>query len=451
MVTLPTEFIHAMKQKLGSEFDEFASALNNSSPTSVRINPKKTILIKEADPIPWTDYGKYLKVRPAFTLDPHFHAGNYYVQEASSMFLEQAIKQTVDLNEPLNVLDLCAAPGGKSTHILSLINDRSLLVTNEVIRSRSNILSENIQKWGFANCVVTNNDPEHFQRLQGLFDLIVVDAPCSGEGLFRKDPEAMQEWTSGNVQLCAARQKRIVSDVWPALKSGGIFIYCTCTYNEFENEQNLDWLRNEKSVEFIPLKIQPDWNIEEVRNGNTVGYRFYPHRLSGEGFFISVCRKTESVNEKRTNVKNKLTSTSRKSIERISSWVSDIEKFRLFDHENVTHIFPESKFATLELIAQNLKIVHAGTKVCEVKHDKFIPEHALALSILFNANSFHNIDLSLEDAIRYLRRDAFSIDSPTKGYCITTFEGSPLGFINHLGNRFNNMYPVEWRIRMQPV
>jgi 16S rRNA C967 or C1407 C5-methylase (RsmB/RsmF family)/NOL1/NOP2/fmu family ribosome biogenesis protein len=451
MVELPAAFIETMKEKLGQEFGPFVNVLKKPSPTSLRINPKKQSQQEDADSIPWTDFGKYLKERPVFTLDPHLHAGSYYVQEASSMFLEQAIKQTVDLKQSMNVLDLCAAPGGKSTHILSLINDTSLLVSNEVIRSRSTILSENIQKWGYPNAVVTNNDPENFQRLQGFFDLIVVDAPCSGEGLFRKDPEAMKEWTPDNVQLCAARQKRIVSDVWPALKSEGIFIYCTCTYNEFENEQNLEWLQNEKSVEFLALKTESGWNIEEVRKRNIIGYRFYPHRLAGEGFFISVCRKTENVNEKRVNGKNKLASTSKKTVERISNWINEIQNFKSFDHENVTHIFPENKFSILELISQNLKIVHAGTKVCEVKHDKLIPEHALALSIHINKNDFKNIELNYEDAIRYLRRDAFTIDDATKGYCLLTFENSPLGFINHLGNRFNNMYPIDWRIRMNPV
>jgi 16S rRNA C967 or C1407 C5-methylase (RsmB/RsmF family)/NOL1/NOP2/fmu family ribosome biogenesis protein len=451
MVELPAVFKETMNENLGPEFESFVNALNNPSPTSVRVNPKKEFRLKQTDPVTWSDFGKYLKERPVFTLDPHLHAGNYYVQEASSMFLEQAIKQSVDLQQSLNVLDLCAAPGGKSTHILSLISDTSLLISNEVIRSRSNILSENILKWGYANAVVTNNDPENFQRLQGFFDLIVVDAPCSGEGLFRKDPEAMKEWTPANVQLCAARQKRIVSDVWPALKSDGVFIYCTCTYNEFENEQNLDWLKNEKQVEFLPLKIERDWNIEEIRKGNIVGYRFYPHRLAGEGFFISVCRKTENVNEKRISSKNKLAATSKKTIERISSWLDGIEKFKCFDHENVSHIFHEEKFAALELIAQNLKIVHAGTKICEVKHDKFIPDHALALSIRLNKSGFDNIELNYEDAIRYLRRDSFTIDAATKGYCLLTYENSPLGFINHLGNRFNNMYPIDWRIRMQAV
>ena len=193
--------------------------------------------------------------RPSFTLDPSFHGGKYYVQEASSMFLEQAFCATYQFSRiALNVLDLCAAPGGKSTHLLSLMNKNSLLVSNEVIQSRAAILSENIQKWGHGNVIVTNNDPKDFQRLPGFFDVIVVDAPCSGEGLFRKDPNALKEWSEDVVALCSRRQRRILNDVWPTLKTGGLLIYSTCTYNADENEENLKWLKEEYHVESIPLK-----------------------------------------------------------------------------------------------------------------------------------------------------------------------------------------------------
>src|ERR1044071_5586576 len=202
------------------------------------------------DKIPWTEYGHYLSQRPSFTFDPLFHAGCYYVQEASSMFLEQALKQTIDLSKPLRVLDLCAAPGGKSTHILSLISKDSLLVSNEVIRSRAKILKDNIVKWGYSNVVVTNNDPKDFQRLENHFDVIVVDAPCSGSGLFRREPEAIEEWSINNVQLCCQRQQRILADIIPALKGGGILIYSTCSYSPQEDEQIVQWMRNEFPLDY---------------------------------------------------------------------------------------------------------------------------------------------------------------------------------------------------------
>ena len=216
--SLPKEFEHALRGKLGDSFTHFLNCLEEPSPTSIRLNPNKPFTL-EGESVGWCKWGRYLEQRPVFTLDPALHAGAYYVQEASSRFLEQAIVQTVAVSKPIRVLDLCAAPGGKSTHLLSLLHPESVLVSNEVIRSRASILAENIQKWGHSNVVVTNNDPEDFSKLPGFFDVIVVDAPCSGEGLFRKDPHAMEEWSPANVELCAKRQRRILEDVWPALKT----------------------------------------------------------------------------------------------------------------------------------------------------------------------------------------------------------------------------------------
>src|SRR5882672_6633107 len=213
---LPPAFAQRMQAQLQQNWKEFLSVHEQPSPTSIRVNPLKSNF-KDSEKIPWTDFGYYLEQRPSFTFDPLFHGGAYYVQEASSMFLEQALKQTLDLSQPLQILDLCAAPGGKSTHLISLLSAQSLLVANETIRSRATVLAENIQKWGASNVVVTNNDPEDFQRLEGFFDVMVVDAPCSGEGLFRKDPNASKEWSEDNVALCALRQQRILSQVWPAL------------------------------------------------------------------------------------------------------------------------------------------------------------------------------------------------------------------------------------------
>src|SRR5436190_23182745 len=229
--------------------------------TSIRINPFKSSaekLIHDSrltihENIPWCEHGYYLKERPSFTFDPLFHAGCYYVQEASSMFLEQALKQTVDLSKPLRVLDLCAAPGGKSTHIQSLISPGSLLVSNEVIKSRCNILKDNIIKWGCNNVVVTNNDPKDFARLENYFDVIVVDAPCSGSGLFRRDEEAIGEWSENNVQLCSQRQQRIIADVWPALKKEGILIYSTCSYSKDEDENIIKWMDATFNIQYSTL------------------------------------------------------------------------------------------------------------------------------------------------------------------------------------------------------
>src|SRR5215203_4807606 len=258
--------------------------------TSIRINSSKTAMVNAErsvegnihhsaftihSSVPWSSYGYYLSERPSFTFDPLFHAGCYYVQEASSMFLEQALKQSVDLSQPLRVLDLCAAPGGKSTHLLSLISKESLLVSNEVIRSRANIVNDNIAKWGCSNVIVTNNDPREFQRLKNYFNVIVVDAPCSGSGLFRRNPEAIEEWSEQNVALCSQRQQRILADVLPALKNGGVLIYSTCSYSTEEDEEICSWLVNELKVNSERLKFKNEWRVIETEQG----YRFWPDKV----------------------------------------------------------------------------------------------------------------------------------------------------------------------------
>src|SRR6185503_7400230 len=169
----------------------------------------------------------------------------------------------------------------------SLISKDSLLVANEVIRSRANILNDNIKKWGCSNVVVTNNDPKDFQRLENYFDVIVIDAPCSGSGLFRREPEAIEEWSKQNVMLCSQRQQRILADVLPALKNDGVLIYSTCSYSKEEDEQIAGWLKNELIINNEQLIIHPDWNIVKS-NG---GYRFWPDKVKGEGFFLACFRK----------------------------------------------------------------------------------------------------------------------------------------------------------------
>lgn len=436
-----------MRSELGPGFDDFVETLQKASPVSIRLNPEKNRLTY-ADPIPWSRYGKYLTERPVFTLDPALHAGAYYVQEASSMLLEQALVQSTDLTKPLRVLDLCAAPGGKSTHILSLINSDSLLVSNEVIRSRTSVLSENIQKWGYPNVVVTGNDPENFNRLEGYFDVIVVDAPCSGEGLFRKDPDAMTEWSIDNVQLCSQRQRRILSDVLPALKENGILIYSTCTFNEQENERNLIWLAQEKAFEFIPLSIDPAWGVETIQKENAIGYRCYPHQVKGEGFFISVLQKRISSKELRFKSKRRFTYAPKKIIERLNEWILHPDQFDFIQQENLLITIPVLLCEDVQLIQERLNIVTKGTAVAEVKHDKLIPEHAFALSIHLNEEHFQKINLTLDQALRYLRKETFAWDEERKGFALVKYQENSLGWVNLLGNRFNNLYPSAWRIRM---
>lgn len=451
-VAFPPAFEAYMREKLGNGWRDFQSAHEHPSPVSIRINPlKNNSATHGLDSVPWTLYGKYLSERPVFTLDPLFHAGTYYVQEPSSMFIEQVFKQVVDLNQPLNVLDLSAAPGGKSTHILSLINSKSFLVSNEVIRSRASILSENIQKWGYPNSIVTNNDPKDFTSLSGFFDIIVVDAPCSGEGLFRKDAKAMDEWSPQNVDLCSARQKRILEDVWPALKENGILIYCTCTYNESENENNLLALSQSHNVEFIDLQLDATWKIEKVIKGDVIGYRFFPHQVKGEGFFLSAFRKKEKAGKINSRNKHKLITPSKKITDALGNWIQEPSAYGYVQHNDLIFKIPVEKLQELEMLLHHLRFVYAGTNLATVKHDKLIPDQALALAISINREAFKIIEVDEKQAIQYLRREAPLLSETQKGFALLTHQDTPIGWVNVLQNRVNNMYPQEWRIRMAPL
>jgi len=446
-IVFPLDFEIRMKSTLGHEWSYFAAAHEQAPPVSIRVNPYKDNLPRGIK-IPWSDYGYYLPERPVFTLDPAIHAGNYYVQEASSMFLEQAVKQTTDLTKSLRVLDLCAAPGGKSTHLLSMINKNSLLISNEIIRSRAQTLSENIQKWGCNNTIVTNSDPEAFQKLQGYFDLIVVDAPCSGEGLFRKDPHAAAEWSTDNVNFCSQRQRRILSDIWPALKENGILIYSTCTFNEKENEDNLNWLSKNHGVEFIDLQIDPEWKVEKVTVGKAIGYHFYPHKVTGEGFFISALRKIEPEQELRIRPGKNFSLASKKIAEQLNDWAINPENFKTIRQDNLLIQLPTELYDDMDFISKQLHVVSKGTAAAEVKHEKLIPEHAFALSTNLNNSNFAIIGLTLDEALAYLRKDNLLVGEGERGFALVTYNYSPLGWINRLGNRVNNLYPSSWRIRM---
>ncbi len=442
----PPAFAARMQRQLPHHWKEFLSVHERLPSTSIRINPLKS-QPRELEKVPWTDFGYYLDQRPSFTFDPLFHGGAYYVQEASSMFLEQALRQTVDLLRPLQVLDLCAAPGGKSTHLLSLLNAQSLLVANETIRSRATVLAENIQKWGTHNVVVTNNDPEDFQRLEGFFDVMVVDAPCSGEGLFRKDVNASKEWSEDNVALCALRQQRILSQVWPALKQNGILIYCTCTYNEKENEDNVDWLVNEKKAESIKLKVDSSWGAEEVNTHGIFGYRFYPHKVNGEGFFISVIRKTHEQRDISIHRKKTFDHPPTKIKDRLFDWFLQPEATEFIKHDELILALPKNYLYEIEFLSKFLKVIQKGTAIATAKHDKLIPEHAFALAVNMKASNFNATDLSFDEAIAYLRKDVLNLSSEKGGFTLMNYQSVPIGWANLLGSRMNNLYPSAWRIR----
>lgn len=448
----PHEFEERLRAQRGHDWQAFSAIHGESSPVSIRLNPVKTKnhtalfkqqALQDIQSVPWTRHGFYLSERPSFTLDPAFHAGTYYVQEASSMLLEQAILQYLDNKENIRALDLCAAPGGKSTHLLSLLSTNSLLVSNEVIRSRANILAENITKWGHANVVVTNNDPEDFQKLKGFFDLMIVDAPCSGEGLFRKDADAMKEWSVENANLCAMRQQRIVHDVWPALKENGILIYCTCTYNPEENNKNIERFAQELNAEVLPLNLNTGWGVQTL----DYGYQCFPDKVRGEGFYIAVLRKKEvQANARMRGGKTVFTKVPHAAA-RYQQWLSNSE-VKLTQFREFLLAIPSEQEEAIAFVCSNLKTVSAGTTLGTLKHEKLIPDHALAMSIVLNKENFPQVQVSYEEAIAYLRKDVFWQEGLTKGFSLIQYEGFTLGWTNVLDNRLNNLYPADWRIRM---
>ena len=439
---LPAALLNSLQGLKGFDKESFEEVHSSGQQiTSIRLNPfKKADFQNQKSEIPWAEHGYYLETRPSFTFDPLFHAGCYYVQEASSMFLEQAFRKTTDLSKQLRVLDLCAAPGGKSTHIQSLISKDSLLVSNEVIRSRAAVLKDNIVKWGSPNVVVTNNDPKDFARLQNYFDVIVVDAPCSGSGLFRRDPAAITEWSENNVQLCSQRQQRILADIWPALKNDGILIYSTCSYSRQEDEEIVSWLKTEFSVAAITLPVDPGLGIT-ISDG---GCRFWPDKVKGEGFFIACFQKKEGDDYVALKIKGKAEPITNKERTIINNWVKS-DGLSFVKHAETVYAWPEILYNDFNLLLGQLRVIYSGVLTGVLMRDKLVPDHALAMSDIFSA-SVGKIELAYEDAIKYLQRKELRLDTQFRGWHLAAFQGHPLGWINILPNRINNYYPKELRI-----
>lgn len=445
---LPPAFIRSLIEQYNIEEEEFIlSHENGEQLTSIRINPfKVSNLFKSEEQVPWCENGKYLKERPSFTADPLFHAGCYYVQEASSMFLEQVLKNSTDLSENLKVLDLCAAPGGKSTLISSLLNKNSLLLANEIIKTRVPVLCDNLSKWGPENTYVSNNDPRDFKRLEGYFDVIVVDAPCSGSGMFRKDPSAINEWSENAVDLCSQRQKRILADVYPALKQNGTLIYSTCSYSKEENEEISDWLCEEFGLSPIQIPVKSEWGIIETLSDKhkCFGYRFYPHKVKGEGFFITAFRKnqeTASPHIKRA----KENSVNAKIEDLIRKWLKNIQDLRIVNLNDEYFAIPARHEADLQYLQSKLYLKKSGVRMGKIMGKDLVPNHELAISLLAGS-IIPELNLTREQSIAYLKRDELRIESDIRGWALMCFQGHPLGWAKILDNRLNNYFPKEIRI-----
>ena len=398
---LPEDFIRETRAVMGEKrFNCFMEAFNEDAPVSIRLNPRKvegdnhnsqfSILNSQFDKVPWCPEGYYLSGRPQFTFDPLFHAGCYYVQEASSMFITHVIKSWSE--ECGAVLDLCAAPGGKSTAMRTVLPEGSILVSNEPIANRAQILLENITKWGWPNCIVTNNYPRDFRKAKTKFDIILCDVPCSGEGMFRKDPTTIGEWSLQNVEKCWRLQREIVADAWECLNPGGLLIYSTCTFNIKENEENIRWILENYDAEPIAIPTEPEWNITgSLLEGFDVPvYRFIPGITRGEGLFMCVLRK-RGVRSEECGMRNDM---------------------------------PQK---TLQKI-QGLKQISLPTPHSSLLEDA--------------------VDLTYQEALRYLRGEALVLPADThRGIVTVTYCGFPLGPVKNIGSRANNLYPKPWRIK----
>lgn len=427
------------------ELDILRKALLTEPEVSVRFNPGKVKLpdYPAMSKVRWCDEGVYLDVRPRFTFDPAFHQGCYYVQDASSMAITAVLRQLV--KTPIRYLDVCAAPGGKTTAAISVLPEGSVVVANEYDFKRVEILAENIAKWGNPNVLVSRGDTRRFKKIDSLFDVVAVDAPCSGEGMMRKDTHAIEQWSEGLVRQCAVTQREIITNIWDSLRPGGFLIYSTCTFNRTENEENVKWIID--NFDATPVKIDSLDSIPEILGGIECDfpcYRFIPGSVRGEGLFIAVLRKqqdTDSIAKEKKHSELKTISDSR-----IQGWLS--EEVDLLEKGGDFFALPKQNSALAKSLFANLDFLMPGVHVAAKKGKDLIPAHELALSSLLNEGAFPTYDLSLHEAIGFLRRDTLSLpDSVRKGIVLLRYNNLPLGFVKNLGSRANNLLPKPWSIK----
>jgi 16S rRNA C967 or C1407 C5-methylase (RsmB/RsmF family)/NOL1/NOP2/fmu family ribosome biogenesis protein len=441
---LPEAFLQSLADVPGFDRGAFVDCHQANAPiTSVRLNPDKQITLHEnwqTKEVPWCSEGRYLATRPSFTQDPFLHGGGYYVQEASSMFIWHILSQLFKRTDSLQILDVCAAPGGKSTLLASYFQE-ALLVANEVIKTRASILVENLVKWGSPNTVVTNNDPTHFKQLPGFFDLMLVDAPCSGSGLFRKDPAALDEWSEEAVMLCSRRQQRILADVLPALKEGGILLYATCSYSVEEDEVITKWLMEEMQMEAVPISVPEAWGI--VAADIPGAFRFFPNRLAGEGFYISVLRKQQAVQEEYYK-ENVLLQPNKNSALLFREKFHLSENTSLFLQGNLVRRIPSVHLKAVQQLAAALYIKKAGVELGEEKGKDIIPSHEWAMQYGLK-EGWPVINLNLSEALAYLGRQPLTLEA-ANGWNLVSYQGCILGWVKIIQHRLNNYYPTHWRI-----
>lgn len=461
-MNLPEDFISYTKALMGDElFSTLEQGLTaGESAVSIRLNPFKcppSTRIrhnegeKDSVRVPWcTETGRILPFRPNFTFDPLLHAGLYYVQEAASMFVDRAIRQYVD--RQVLMLDLCAAPGGKSTAVRAALPEGSVLISNEPMRPRANILRENILKFGHPDMLVTNNYPQDYRKTHLQFDVLLADVPCSGEGMFRKDTDAISEWSVQNVEKCWRLQREIITDIWDNLKPGGLLIYSTCTFNVHEDEENVEWIARELGADLLPVETEATWNITGSLLSDQPMYRFLPGKTQGEGLFMAVLRKHGEAVKREEKKKGKTRDKGKKNNTKQpvpdANWLKPGREYTYKTLGENIHAIPKEWEDVYNEAEQHLRLLHAGVEIGSVKGKDILPGQGLALSTMLNKEAFPTVELSYENAIAYLRKEAITLPEGTpRGQVLVCYRGYPLGGMKNLGNRANNQYPQEWKIK----
>jgi 16S rRNA C967 or C1407 C5-methylase (RsmB/RsmF family)/NOL1/NOP2/fmu family ribosome biogenesis protein len=418
------------------ELRTLLEALDNICPTSIRINSAK-IDVPAEHPISWSDHGQYLKKRPHFFADPLWHAGAYYVQEASSMFISHILNQLSFEKEELRFFDSCAAPGGKSLILSDFLRNKGVLISNEPISKRNKILQENVAKWGSGNTLICQNFT-HNLKLEGYFDLILIDAPCSGEGMFRKDLNARSEWSEDNVQLCVKRQRDILDDLLPSVKKEGYVIYSTCTFNRHENEEQIEYIKS-KGFELIDIPLKQGWGVESSNNG----LRFYPHKVEGEGFFCAVLQKKVESSSLKIKSKKKV---KKDKIDLPDFFQNNFPSIQQKDQKLWACPMVDEELSALEKVGFNFS--KKGIELGNQKGKNFIPSAELAFLSL--ELPYPKYELSYDEAILFLSQNQLTIQSEKKGVHQLYYAGVRIGFAKHLGKRTNNLYRKDWRLRKLP-
>ena len=462
---LPDDFLTGIRQQLdGNLVEALLKGLNQNPPVSVRLNPLKTKATLQDMPmaeteVPWCRGGYYLKQRLNFTFDPLLHAGLYYVQEASSMFLDQVMRQYIGTS-PVTMLDMCAAPGGKSTVARAALPEGSLLFSNEPLRPRAQVLAENMQKFGHPDVIVTNNYAQDYAKSGIKFDVILTDVPCSGEGMFRKDPAAISEWSLQNVEKCWTLQRDIVEALWNCLKPGGLLIYSTCTFNTKEDELNVKHIAETFGAEVLTVNTEAKWHISgsQVADFPKPVCRFIPGLSKGEGLFMAVLKKpgsSEPQAQKAKDKKARRNKTERNKANAIKpdmGWIKDADNYQPVVNGTAVTAIPKAWKSVYDAAASTLKIMSAGIKMGEIKGKDIIPTQALALSTALQRDAFTQVELNYSQAIAYLRKESITLPAGTpRGYALLCYRKHPIGFAKNIGNRANNLYPNEWKIKSSHI